>query len=410
MHILLFDDPAIRPQLLPFTFTRPVAALRCGILTLAEKWQHRLGAGRVGYLTEAYLQAKFPAGDTQGPALVINGAVCPDDLLARQVQDLQPGEALYDGELLVAAHLADASKVAELIQDGFRRTRAVAEPVTVIREVWHLFLRNGAEIRRDFDLLTRGRQSQPVGDAHTIVYAPENIFIEEGVKIRAAILNAENGPIYLGRNSQVHEGAIISGPLALGEGAHINAGAKMRGDNTVGPYCKVGGEVGNSILLGYSNKGHDGYLGNSVIGEWCNLGADTNTSNLKNNYAPVKIWSHAAGRFVNTGQTFCGLMMGDHSKCGINTMFNTGTVVGVAANIFGAGFPRTFIPSFSWGGAAGFETFKLPKVAEVAERVMARRNLAYDATEQAILQHVYEATAHDRAWERATPAAPETGI
>ncbi|MBD2722957.1 GlmU family protein [Hymenobacter armeniacus] len=401
MHVLLFDDPAIRPHLLPFTFTRPVAALRCGILTLAEKWQCRLGVEAVGYLTQPYLQAKFPAGDVRGAALIVNGAVCPDDLLARQVQALLPGQALYCDELLVAAHVADASLVAELIQDGIPETRQVAEPVTVIDRPWQLFLRNGVEIRRDFALLTQGRTSQPVGDAHTIVYGAENIFIEEGVKIRAAILNAEDGPIYLGKNAQVHEGAIIKGPLALCEGAHINAGAKMRGDNTVGPFSKVGGEVGNSILLGYSNKGHDGYLGNSVIGEWCNLGADTNTSNLKNNYAPVKIWSHAASRFVDTGQTFCGLMMGDHSKCGINTMFNTGTVVGVGANIFGAGFPRTFIPSFSWGGAAGFETFKLPKVGEVAERVMARRNLPYDAVEQGIMQEVFAATEGDRIWEKA---------
>jgi UDP-N-acetylglucosamine diphosphorylase/glucosamine-1-phosphate N-acetyltransferase len=401
MHVLLFDDPAIRPHLLPFTFTRPVAALRCGILTLAEKWQHRLGVESVGYLTQPYLQAKFPAGDVRGAALIINGAVCPDDVLVRQVQALQPGQALYCDELLVAAHVADASLVAELIQDGIPETRQVAEPVTVIDRPWQLFLRNGVEIRRDFALLTKGRTSQPVGDVHTIVYGAENIFIEEGVKIRAAILNAEDGPIYLGKNSQVHEGAIIKGPLALCEGSHINAGAKMRGDNTVGPFSKVGGEVGNSILLGYSNKGHDGYLGNSVIGEWCNLGADTNTSNLKNNYAPVKIWSHVAKSFVDTGQTFCGLMMGDHSKAGINTMFNTGTVVGVGANIFGAGFPRTFIPSFSWGGAAGFETFQLPKANEVAERVMARRNLPYDAVERDILKAVFEATAEDRVWEKA---------
>jgi len=404
MHILLFDDPAIRPHLLPFTFTRPVAALRCGILTIAEKWQHRLGAPTVGYLTQPYLQAKFPVcadGVVTGAALVINGAVCPDEVLVRQVQALQPGQGLYCNELLVAAHLADATQIAELIQDGLTGTVEVAEPVTVIDRPWQLFLRNGVEIRRDFALLTAGRQSQPVGDAHTIVYGAENIFIEEGVKIRAAILNAEDGPIYLGKNSQVHEGAIIKGPLALCEGSHINAGAKMRGDNTVGPHSKVGGEVGNSILLGYSNKGHDGYMGNSVIGEWCNLGADTNTSNLKNNYAPVKIWSHAIGRFVDTGQTFCGLMMGDHSKCGINTMFNTGTVVGVGANIFGAGYPRNFIPSFSWGGPAGLETFKLPRVAEVAERVMSRRGLVYDAVEQGIMQRVYDDTAKDRVWEKA---------
>ncbi|KAA9338526.1 glucose-1-phosphate thymidylyltransferase [Hymenobacter busanensis] len=409
MNILLFDDPAIRPHLLPFTFTRPVAALRCGILTLAEKWEHRLGEP-VHYLTEPYLQAKYPAAPAVGPALVINGAVCADDVLAQQVKQLQPGEALFCDDVLVAAHLADASQIAELIQDGLPVTKQVAEPVTVISRPWHLFLRNGAEIRNDFKLLTAGRTSQPVNDAHTIVYAPENIFIEEGVKIRAAILNAEDGPIYLGKNSQVHEGAIIKGPLALGEGSHINAGAKMRGDNTVGPHCKVGGEVGNSILMGYSNKGHDGYLGNSVIGEWCNLGADTNTSNLKNNYAPVKVWSHAAGRFVNTGQQFCGLMMGDHSKCGINTMFNTGTVVGVAANIFGAGFPRNFIPSFSWGGASGFETFRLPKAAEVADRVMARRHLPYDDVEQAIMAKVYELTVKDRVWERTSAPAADASF
>ena len=403
MHLLVFDDPAIRPHLLPFTFTRPVGALRCGILTIAEKWQRRLAAPSVGFLTEKYLQAKFPVcadGVVTGPALVVNGAVCPDALLVRQVQALAPNEGLYCGTTLVAARLADAALVVELIQDGLRQ-KEVAEPVTVISRPWHLFLRNGTEIRRDFELLTAGRTSAPIADKHTIVYGAENIFLEEGVQIRAAILNAENGPIYLGKNSQVHEGAIISGPLALCEGAHVNSGARLRGDNTIGPYCKVGGEIGNSILLGYSNKGHDGYLGNSVIGEWCNLGADTNTSNLKNNYAPVKVWSHVEGRFVDTGQTFCGLLMGDHSKCGINTMFNTGTVVGVGANIFGAGFPRQFIPSFSWGGAAGFETFKLPKVAEVAERVMSRRNIAYDEVEQALMQRVFEATAADRVWERA---------
>ena len=403
MHLLLFDDPAIRPHLLPLTFTRPVAALRCGILTIAEKWQRRLGLPTVGYLTERYLQAKFPVcadGVVTGPVLVVNGAVCPDELLARQVRALPPGTGLYCDELLVAAHLTDASQIAELIQDGLPHHREVAEPVTVIDRPWQLFLRNGAEIRRDFALLTAGRTSQPVNDAHTIVYAPENIFIEEGVKIRAAILNAENGPIYLGRNAEVQEGAILKGPLAVCEGAVLNTSVRLRGDNTIGPFCKVGGEIGNSILMAYSNKGHDGYLGNSVIGEWCNLGADTNTSNLKNNYAPVKVWSHAAHRFEDTGQTFCGLLMGDHAKAGINTMFNTGTVVGVGANVFGAGFPRPFIPSFSWGGTAGFETFKLDKVTEVAERVLGRRGLTYDAVEREIMEEVFRQTAGDRVWEK----------
>ena len=402
MHLLVFDDPAIRPHLLPLTFTRPVGALRCGILTIAEKWQRRLGAPTLGYLTERYLQAKFPVcadGAVTGPALVVNGAVCPDDLLARQVLALPPGTGLYCDELLVAAHLADASQIAELVQDGLSHQREVAEPVTVIDRPWQLFLRNGAEIRLDFALLTAGRTSQPVNDAPTIVYAPENIFIEEGVKIRAAVLNAEKGPIYLGNNVEVQEGAILKGPLAVCEGAVLNTSVRLRGDNTIGPFCKVGGEIGNSILMAYSNKGHDGYLGNSVVGEWCNLGADTNTSNLKNNYAPVKVWSHAAHRFVDTGQTFCGLLMGDHAKAGINTMFNTGTVVGVGANVFGAGFPRQFIPSFSWGGTAGFETFKLDKVTEVAGRVLGRRGLAYDAVEQGIMEEVFRQTEVDRIWD-----------
>ena len=231
------------------------------------------------------------------------------------------------------------------------------------------------------------------------MYGKENLFIEEGATIRAAILIAENGPIYIGKNAQVHEGAIIKGSFALCEGSHVNIGAKIKGDTTIGPFSKVGGEIGNSVIFGNSNKGHDGYLGNSVIGEWCNLGADTNTSNLKNNYADVKVWNYPKGGFKSTGQMFCGLTMGDHSKCGINTMFNTGTVVGVGANIFGAGFPRNFVPSFSWGGAAGFTTFQLKKVYEVAEKVMQRRHTKFDTTEKDILDKIFELTAQYRVWE-----------
>ncbi|HEY9117811.1 MAG TPA: glucose-1-phosphate thymidylyltransferase, partial [Roseivirga sp.] len=201
-------------------------------------------------------------------------------------------------------------------------------------------------------------------------------------------------------NAQVHEGAIISGAFALCESSHVNMGAKIKGDTTIGPHSKVGGEIGNSVIFGYSNKGHEGYMGNSVLGEWCNLGADTNTSNLKNNYAMVKLWDYATGRFADTGLQFCGLMMGDHSKCGINTMFNTGTVVGVGANIFGAGYPRNFVPSFSWGGATGFVTFQLRKFAEVAEAVMHRRHMEYDQVEQDIIKHVFDTSAAYRIWEK----------
>ncbi len=404
MHLILFDDPTIRQQLLPFTFTRPVAGVRCGTLTLAEKWERRGHA--VSYLTVPYLAAKFAA--YPATTLYFNGAVCADDALDAALNTLGPGEALrLADETLVAFRATAPLSSVEALLVAAQEAAAVthAAETTVIRQPWHLFKLNGAQLRADFTLLTAGRQSAPITDPHTIVYAPENVFLETGVKIRAAILNAEAGPIYLGRNAQVQEGAIIVGPCSIGDDSTVNVGAKLRGDNTIGPHCKVGGEISNSILFGYSNKGHDGFLGNSVLGEWCNLGADTNTSNLKNNYAPVKIWSYAKQGFVNTGEQFCGLLMGDHAKAGINTMFNTGTVVGVGANVFGAGYPRTFIPAFSWGGAQGFETFKLPTMYEVAQRVMERRKIALDDVEKALIAEVFEQTKEERVWEKAMPAA-----
>ena len=271
---------------------------------------------------------------------------------------------------------------------------------TLIERPWHIFLKNGEQIRSDFELATEGRKSLPVQDPHTIVYNPENIFIEEGVKIKAAILNAEKGPIYLGKNSSVEEGAIVRGPFSIGEDSTVNANARMRGDITIGPHCKVGGEVSNSIIFGYSNKGHDGFLGNSVLGEWCNIGADTNISNLKNNYAKVKVWDFAKKGFTDTGEQFCGLLMADHSKTGINTMLNTGTVVGVGANIFGSGFPRAFIPSFAWGGAGGFTTFRMNKVKEMASVAMERRGGEFNEIEEQILQSIFDETAEFRVWEK----------
>ncbi|NEM99535.1 GlmU family protein [Pontibacter burrus] len=398
MNIILFDDPTIRQNLLPLTFTRPVAEIRVGILTIAEKWQQQSGAA-TSYLTQPYLQQKY----SQQPGaqhVYVNGALCPDEALVARVKQLKTGEALYENNLLLALHTGEQqfATIDELLNYIPARKQEVAS-CTTIKEVWEIFTQNGAQIRADFQLLTAGRQSQPVNDKHTIVYNEENIFIEEGAKIRAAVLNAEDGPIYIGKNTQVQEGALIKGPFALCEGSHVNMGGKMRGDVTVGPHSKVGGEISASVILGYSNKGHDGFLGNSVLGEWCNLGADTNTSNLKNNYAQVKLWNYARGGFKNTGQQFCGLIMGDHSKCGINTMFNTGTLVGVGANIFGSGFPRNFIPSFSWGGAAGFETFQLHKVYEVAEKVMERRHKVLDDTEKVILTEIFNQTQQYRVWD-----------
>ena len=391
MNVILFDDPVIRQDLLPFTFTRPVAGMRVGILTIAEKWEKWLGQ-KPSFKTEEYLQRKFSVNSTADNFL-INGAVCPDQTLADTIKALPPGYFLVKEQLLIAARQPEGPM-------SNANTIAYAHDLTVIDKSWKIFRENAAQIKLDFKLITAGRTSAKIEDEHTIVYGRENVFVEEGVYIRAAILNAENGPIYLGKNSIVQEGAMIRGSFALGEGSHINMGAKIRGDVTIGPYSKVGGEISTSVIFGYSNKAHDGFLGCSVLGEWCNLGADSNTSNLKNNYDHVKLWSHGAENFVSTELQFCGLMMGDHSKCGINTMFNTGTVVDVSANIFGEGYPRNYIPSFTWGGSAGFTTYKLEKAMETAERAMARRNVPFEKADQEILAHVYGLTASTRFWEK----------
>ena len=384
MNLILFDDTNIRTNLLPFTFTRPVADIRIGIITIREKWEKHLKTSSSS-LTTAYLQKKYPTQNgTEN--LLINGALCPDEKLVDAIKNLALGETLVSGELILAAR----SKATTL--PSKEKVISYLEPFTLIDQPWKIFQYNAAQIKSDFALITKGRTSAGIRDKHTIVYDAENIFVEEGVDIKAAVLNAESGPIYLGKNSVVQEGALIKGSFALCEGATVNMGAKMRGDSTIGPHCKVGGEISNSVLFGFSNKGHDGFLGNSVLGEWCNLGADTNTSNLKNNYDQVKLWSYGKRGFVNTGQQFCGLMMGDHSKCGINTMFNTGTVVGVSANVFGDGYPRNFIPSFSWGGTAGFIPYQLNKVFETAERVMSRRHIELTDIDKEILQHIFDST------------------
>jgi UDP-N-acetylglucosamine diphosphorylase/glucosamine-1-phosphate N-acetyltransferase len=394
MNVVLFDDPAVRINLLPFTFTRPASGIRIGILTIAEKWEKRLNTS-VSYLTDPYLQKKFPA-KAEHDNLFINGAWCPDDNAILSVKSLKPKEVLVSDNMILAWR-SDDMALPDLKNS---LPKIFPEPITLIDQVWKIFQLNAAQIKADFLLITAGRKSAGIQDKPTIVYNESNIFVEEGVTIRAAVLNAESGPIYLGKNSSVQEGALIKGPFALCESSVVNMGAKMRGDTTIGPFSKVGGEVSNSVMFGYSNKGHDGFMGNSVLGEWCNLGADTNTSNLKNNYENVKIWNYGKGGFKDTGLQFCGLMMGDHSKCGINTMFNTGTVVGVSANIFGDGYPRNFIPSFSWGGASGFSTYQTKKAFETAEKVMERRNIKLDEIDKDILTIIFELTAGYRVWDK----------
>ena len=326
-------------------------------------------------------------------SLLINGAVCPDDSLIVAIDALPDGHFLVQDALLIAARNPGAEMTTS-------NTILYPQELTVINRSWKIFRENGAQLRMDFKRLTAGRTSEAIRDKHTKVYGERDIFLEEGVYLRAAVLNAENGPIYLGKNSMVQEGAIIRGAFSLGESSQVNMGAKIRGDVTIGPCSKVGGEVSNSVIFGYSNKSHDGFLGNSVLGEWCNIGADTNTSNLRNNYDTVKLWNHAEQNFVQTELQFCGLMFGDHSKCAINTMFNTATVVDVCSNVFGAGFPGKYIPSFSWGGPGGLTTYALEQALYTASRVMARRDITMDETERDILLNVFRETAQARIWEK----------
>ncbi|HEV8512648.1 MAG TPA: GlmU family protein [Cyclobacteriaceae bacterium] len=386
MNLILFDDPGARSNLLPLTFTRPVADIRVGILTIAEKWKRYFDSSP-SYSTQNYLSKKFQKKITPDN-LWINGAVCPDEKLVVAIKNLKLGDAIYKSSRVLAVR-TDDDELPEVITG---KVTEYVEEIVLIDQPWRIFQNNGNQIRADYKLITANRKSASIKDPHTRTYNEENIFIEEGVVLHAAILNAENGPIYLGKNSQVQEGAIVRGPFALCQESIINMGGKMRADTTIGPFCKIGGEVSNSVLFGYSNKAHDGFLGNSVLGEWCNLGADTNTSNLKNNYDNVKLWNYTKNNFVDIGQPNCGLIMGDHSKSGINTMFNTGTVVGVSSNIFGGGYPQNFIPSFQWGGASSLVTYQFDKAMETAARMMGRRNIMLDGVEKEILKNIFDQT------------------
>lgn len=388
MNLILFDDSR-RNHLLPFTYTRPVAALRMGIVCLHEKWAW-LGADQVSFLTQDYLRTKFPV---RYEALnhYVAGSIHANADFMDALRALKDGEALLLHNEIIALCSKDPLNH---VGGGHFKTREYTGTLLRVQHTWDLFRYNDKALEWDFEHLTKGRKSAKPDSSTTIL--GDRFFMEESAQVQCSILNSAQGPIYLGEHAEVWEGAIIRGPFALCEHASVKMGAKIYGATTVGPHSRVGGEISNCVIQGYSNKGHDGFLGNSVLGEWCNLGADTNNSNLKNNYGPVKLHDYAAGGMVNTGLQFCGLMMGDHSKCGINTMFNTGTVVGVSANIYGAGFPPNFIPSFAWGGKDGFVEYRYEQAAETATRMMERRHVAFDATENAILNTVFQQTAAER--------------
>lgn len=385
MNYILFDGP-FRDNLLPFTFIRPVADLRIGILTIREKWEMHLKSTTTT-VTEDYLSDKFPMVEMD-ENVMINASYLPNNELVELVRNLQENQAIFKDEDVIAFFTKDAQD--DIDFDAFEAIEYDSEVIKV-EHVWDIFEKNAEAIQEDFDLITHGRQSEPISATNNVI-APHNVFLEEGVVMEFVTLNAAKGPIYIGKDAEIMEGAMVRGPFALCEHSIVKMGTKVYGPTTVGPYSKIGGEVANSVLFAHSNKGHEGYLGHSVIGEWCNLGADTNNSNLKNNYAEVKIWDYTTESFGRTGLQFCGLMMGDHSKCGINTMFNTGTVIGVSANIFGSGYPRNFIPSFSWGGASGFTTYQTNRAFDVAKMVMSRREIEFCDMDKAIMNHIFETT------------------
>ncbi|MBL7812308.1 MAG: glucose-1-phosphate thymidylyltransferase [Bacteroidetes bacterium] len=384
MRLSFFDDENIN-HLYPLTLTRPAADLRCGLLTVAEKWVHDLHATEHGYETRPYLREKYPP--VENADVKIAGNLLPSAALTEAVQLLKPGETLQKEGIVLAQKTGEPSSVIEFTNEIHR-----------IQRPFQLFSLLQTEIPADYSRITSNRTSSAMSSTVTII-GPHQVFLEPGAKAEACTINTTNGPVYLGKNAEIMEGSHVRGPMVMGEGAVLKLGTKVYGPTALGPYCVVGGEVNNISMQGYSNKGHDGFLGNAVLGEWCNIGADSNCSNLKNNYEDVKVWNYASGRFDKSGLQFCGLIMGDHSKCGINTMFNTGTVVGVSANIFGAGFPRQFVPDFAWGGATGFITYKLDAACKTASLVMPRRKKEFNDTEKAILEKVFEMTAEWRNWE-----------
>ncbi len=396
MNLVLFDNQHY-VGLLPLTFTRPQADIRIGILTVKEKWETWLKRSG-SYLVREALANKFET-IIQDDNLFVSASVLPNEDLAAAVLSLNNEQALMKEKELIAVRSRNVT-LEEIYNEDFERFEKVEyqEEFILLSKIHKLIPHNKEEIRRDFELLRQGRQSQPIDETVTVIGANKNpelrnqIFIEEGAEVEYCSLNPKEGPIYIGKNAKIWEGAMLRGPIAIGESAHISMGAKILPGATIGPWSKVGGEVSNSVITGYTNKVHDGYLGDSVLGEWCNLGADTNTSNLKNDFAMVKLWDYSSGRFAKTDLQFCGLIMGDYSRCAINTSFNSGTVVGVGANIFGSGFPRNFVPSFVIGGPQGYRINGLKAMMNTGEKAMARRNVLMSEDDRMVLEAVFEET------------------
>lgn len=382
---LVFSDAQYWEDFLPLTFTRPVAEMRCGILTFSKRWQKILDNTEISYFTENYLQNKFRNPEEKESLFLVTNFL-PTEQVIQQIKDLKQGEALVYEDELIAARI----NMKDFSLNQIEKMTDIKEELTFFKKPTDLFTYNDKAIDLDFELLTKGKTSQELSSTNGFLGDKKDLFIEEGAQIEFSTLNTKTGKIYIGKNADVMEGCNLRGPIALCEDSQLKLGAKVYGATTVGPHSKVGGEVNNIIIFGYSSKGHDGFLGNSVVGEWCNFGADTNSSNLKNNYSNVKLWNYRTKSFEDTGLQFAGLIMGDHSKTAINTQLNTGTVVGVASNIFKEGFPPNLVENFSWGGFKDDERFKLDKAYEVAERAMARRKVALTDDDKAILKYIFD--------------------
>ncbi len=395
MAFVLFDDE-YSDQLLPLTYGCPAGALRIGIWTIAEKWKYELKQ-TFSFATRDYLQAKFPL-KPEAVSVWINGRLLPNPMIIEGVESLELDEGLFRNDVLLAAKLSP--KNVKLMIDGgelqLKGSYEWTDDCELIEKPYHLFQWNAKQLKRDFGLATADKQSAELHESCLLIGPASNLYIHPTAKVRAATINVEGGPVYIGPHAEVMEGSVVRGSLALCEHAVLKLASKVYGGTTLGPHCKVGGEVNNVLLQGYSNKGHDGFLGNSVIGSWCNLGADTNSSNLKNNYSIVKTWNIESGTMESTDEQFCGLIMGDHSKTGINTMLNTGTVVGFCSNIYGGDFPPKYVPAFSWGSSAEFTAFKVEKACEVAERMMERRGIPFTVEDRAIFESLFEHTQQER--------------
>ena len=373
---IVLDDHGMHLRFAPLTLTRPLGNVRIGILTNDKRWARYLPDAEIGFVTEAYLSQRFVGFDA--PDFSVNAQVIPNEDVIAALLALANGEMLYMNDLWLGSQG----------KGGGARVDFTGESPTVVSERWHIYQLNGQVLEQDFHLLTNGRTSQTLSKTNTIIGDRSRIFIEEGAHVEASTINTNEGVVYIGKDAEIMEGSLIRGPLAMCEHSALKLGTKVYGPCTLGPHCKVGGEINNVVFQAYSNKGHDGFLGNALIGEWCNLGADTNTSNLKNNYAAVSTYSFETQNEEKTDALFMGVCMGDHSKCGINTMFNTATVIGVSTNVFGAGFPDKYVPSFRWGGGNDFVPFKFDKAIEYANNMMARRGKSLSSEEVAILKHI----------------------